>query len=44
MSRVFTNGPGDRFLITVRVIPMTKKMVLDTALLSPQHYKVGIKG
>ena len=27
-----------------RVIPKTQKMVLDAALLSIQHYKVGIKG
>ena len=31
MSRVFANGPGDRG--SSRVIPMTQKMVLDTALL-----------
>ena len=40
MSRVFTNDPGDRG----QVIPETKKMVLDAALLNTQHYKVGIKG
>ena len=44
MSRVFNNGPGDRGLITGRVIPKTQKMVLDTTLLNTQHYKVPIKG
>ena len=44
MSRVFTNGPEDRGSIPGRVIPKTKKMVLDAALLSTQHYKVWIKG
>ena len=41
ISRVFANGPG---LIPDRVIPKTQKMVLDSALLSTQHYKVRIKG
>ena len=44
MDRVFTNGPGDRGSILGRVIPKTQKMVLDTALLNTQHYKVRIKG
>ena len=44
MSRVFANGPGDRASILGWVIPKTKKMVLDTALLNTQHYKVRIKG
>ena len=44
MSRVFTNGPGDRGSISGRVIPKTKKMVLDATLLKTQHYKVMIKG
>ena len=44
MSRVFTSGPGDRGSIPGRVIPKTLKMVLDTALLNIQHYKVRIKG
>ena len=35
MVGVFGNG---------RVIPKTQKMVLDTALLNTQHYKVRIKG
>ena len=34
MSRVFANGPGDQGSIQVRVIPKTKKMVLDAALLN----------
>ena len=44
MSRVFDNGPGDRGSIPGRVIPKTRKMVLDAALLSSQHYKVRMKG
>ena len=44
MSRVFTNGPGDRILTPGRVILKTQKMVLDTALLNTQHNKVKIKG
>ena len=43
MSRVFANGPGDRGSIPGRVIPKIKKMVLDAALLSTQHYKAKIK-
>ena len=43
MSTVFANGPGDWGSIPGRVIPKTQKMVLDTALLSTQHYKVRIK-
>ena len=43
MSRVFASGPGDRGSIPGRVIPKTLKMVLDTALLNTQHYKVRIK-
>ena len=39
ISRVFTNGLGDRGSIPGRVIPKTKKMVLDIALLNTQHYK-----
>ena len=37
MVRVFANGPG-------RVIPKTKKTVLDASLLNTQHLKVRIKG
>ena len=44
MSRVIANGPGDWGSIPGRVIPKTQKMVLDAALLSTQHYKVGIRG
>ena len=44
MSRVFANDLGDRGSISGRVIPKTKKMVLDAALLNTQHYKVWIKG
>ena len=40
---VFANGPRDRRLITGRVIPKTQIMVLDTALLNTQHYKVQVK-
>ena len=43
MSRVLANGPGDRGSVPCRVIPKTQKMVLDTALLNTQHYKVWIK-
>ena len=44
MGRVLANGPGDRGSILGRVIAKTLKMVLDTALLNTQHYKVRIKG
>ena len=44
MSRVFANGPEDWGSIPGQVIPKTQKIVLDTALLSTQHYKVRIKG
>ena len=44
MSRVFANGPEDRGSISGRVIRKTQKMVLDTALLNTQHYKVRVKG
>ena len=44
MSRVFANDPGDRGSIPGRVTPKNKKMVLDSALLNTQHYKVRIKG
>ena len=43
-SREFGNGQGDRVSIPGRVITKTLKMVLDANLLSPQHYKVRIKG
>ena len=38
MGRVSANGANGR------VIPKTWKMVLDTALLNTQQYKVRIKG
>ena len=44
MVKVFANGLGDQCSILRRVIPKTKKMVLDAALLNTQHYKVRIKG
>ena len=37
MGSGFTNGPGDRGLISGRVIPMIQKMVLDAALLNTQY-------
>ena len=43
-GRVFANGPGDLGSILGHVIPKTRKMVLDTSLLSTQQYKVRIKG
>ena len=43
-SRVFANNLGDRGSIPGRAIPKTQKMVLDSALLSTQHFKVRIKG
>ena len=44
VGRVFTNDPGDQGSIPSRVIPKTKKMVLDAPLLNTQHNKVSIKG
>ena len=44
MSSVFTNGLGDLGSIPGCIIPETLKMVLDTALLNTQQYKVYIKG
>ena len=44
VGRVFINGPGDLGSIPGHVIPKTLKMVLDTALLNTQQYKVYIKG
>ena len=44
MSRVFANGPADRGSIPCRVTPKILNMVLDTALLNTQHYKVRMKG
>ena len=44
LSRVFASGPGDWFSIPGQVIPKSQKIVLDTTLLSTQHYKLRIKG
>ena len=44
MSTVFANGTGDQGSIPGWVIPKTQKMVLDSALLSTQYYKVRIEG
>ena len=44
VGRVFANGPEDLGSIPGRVIPKILKMVLDTALLNTQRYKVRIKG
>ena len=40
MSKVFVNGPGDQGSIRDQVMPKTQKMVLVTALLNTQYYKV----
>ena len=44
VGRVFANGPGDLGSIPCCVIPKTLKILLDTALLNTQQYKVRIKG
>ena len=44
MSRVFGNGHGDWGSIPGQIIPRLKKMILDTTLLSTQHYKVKFNG
>ena len=44
MSRMLTNGPGDRSSIPGRITPKIQKMILDAALHNPQHCKVGIMG
>ena len=41
---MFANRPGDWVSIPGWVIPKTRKMVFDAALLNTQHYKVRIKG
>ena len=43
---MFANGLGDRGSVPGRAIPKTqkKKIVLDAALLSIQHYKVRTNG
>ena len=43
MRRVFANGLGDLGSIPGRVKPKTRKIILDTALLNTQQYKVRIK-
>ena len=43
MSRVFTNGLGDRASSSDRVIPKTQNMELDASLLNTQQYKIWIK-
>ena len=44
MVRVFANDPGDRGPIPDRIIPKTRKMVLDAHLLNTRYRKVRIKG
>ena len=44
MGRVCANGLEDLGSIPGHVIPKTLKMVLDTALLNTQQYKVQFKG
>ena len=45
VGRVFAdNSPASLGSIQGRVIPKTLKMVLDTALLNTQQYKIGIIG
>ena len=44
MRRVFANVSEDQGSILGRVIPKTQKMVLDSALLKTQYFKVMIKG
>ena len=44
MSREFANGPVDWGSVPGRVIPKTQRLLLDSALLNTQHYKVKIKG
>ena len=40
----FANGLGDLGSIPGRIIPKTSKMIVDTALLNSQQYKVRVKG
>ena len=44
ITKLFANGLGDLSSIPGRVIPKTRKMVLDVTLLNTQHYKVRIMG
>ena len=41
---LFANSSGKQGSIPGQVIPKTEKLVLDTALLNTQHYKVRMKG
>ena len=43
MSRMFSNGLGDRGSILGRVIRKTLKTILDAALLNTQHSKIRIR-
>ena len=40
VGRVLANGPGSLGSISGRAKPKTQRMMLDTALLNIQHYKV----
>ena len=44
MLRVLANDPGHLGSIPGRVIPKTKKILLDASLLNIHPYKVRIKG
>ena len=44
IKSVFAKGSEDQGSIPGRVIPKTKKIVFDVALLNTQHYKVWVKG
>ena len=44
MSTGLANGPGDRGSTPGRVILTTQKLILDSALLNTQQYKVWMKG
>ena len=44
MNRVFVNGLGERGSIPCSIIPKTKNVLLDAALLNCQYHKVSIKG
>ena len=44
LGRVFDNDPGILGSLSGRVMPKTKKMILDAALLNTQYFKVRIKG
>ena len=43
-AKVFTNGPGDQSSIPGRVIPDTKKILLDAFWFNIHYYKVRNKG